>query len=48
MIMESMKMELLIAAHRAGVVLRLAVETGSQVDKGMRLLEMQEAPQDTG
>ncbi len=48
MIMESMKMELLIAAHRAGVVLRLAVETGSQVDKGMRLLEMQEEPQDTG
>ena len=48
MIMESMKMELLIAAHRAGVILRLAVETGSQVDKGMRLLEMQEDPQDTG
>ncbi len=48
MIMESMKMQLLITAHRAGVVLRLAVKTGSQVDKGMRLLEMQEAPQDTG
>ncbi len=48
MIMESMKMELLITAHRAGVVLRLAVEMGSQVDKGMRLLEMQEDPQDTG
>lgn len=48
MIMESMKMELLIAAHRAGVVLRLAVEPGSQVDKGMRLLEMQEDPQATG
>ena len=47
MIMESMKMELLIAAHRAGVILRLAVEPGSQVDKGMRLLEMQEEPQDT-
>ncbi len=47
MIMESMKMELLIAAHRAGVVLRLAVEPGSQVDKGMRLLEMQESPQAT-
>ena len=42
MIMESMKMELLITAHRAGVVLRLAVEPGSQVDKGMRLLQMQE------
>ena len=51
MIMESMKMELLIAAHRAGVVLRLAVEPGSQVDKGMRLLQMQELreePQDAG
>ena len=48
MIMESMKMELLIAAHRDGVVLRLAVEPGSQVDKGMRLLEMQEDPQETG
>ena len=51
MIMESMKMELLITAHRAGVVLRLAVEPGSQVDKGMRLLELQELrelPQDAG
>ncbi len=42
MIMESMKMELLITAHRAGVILRLAVEPGSQVDKGMRLLQLQE------
>ena len=42
MIMESMKMELLITAHRAGMILRLAVEPGSQVDKGMRLLELQE------
>ncbi len=42
MIMESMKMELLITAHRAGVILRLAVEPGSQVDKGMRLLPLQE------
>ncbi|MCH7621420.1 MAG: biotin/lipoyl-binding protein [Chloroflexi bacterium] len=48
MIMESMKMELLIAAHRDGVVLRLAVEPGSQVDKGMRLLELQKDPQETG
>jgi acetyl/propionyl-CoA carboxylase alpha subunit len=48
MIMESMKMELLIAAHRAGVIMRLAVEPGSQVDKGMRLLEMQKEPQETG
>ena len=42
MIMESMKMELLITSHRAGVILRLAVEPGSQVDKGMRLLQLQE------
>ncbi len=48
MIMESMKMELLITADRAGVIRRLAVEPGSQVDKGMRLLEMQEEPQDAG
>ena len=48
MIMESMKMELLITAHRPGVVLRLAVEPASQVDKGMRLLELQEPPQDAG
>ena len=48
MIMESMKMELLIAAHRAGVIMRLAVEPGSQVDKGMRLLDMQKEPQETG
>ena len=41
MIMESMKMELLITSHRAGVILRLAVEAGSQVDKGMRLLQLQ-------
>ena len=41
-IMESMKMELEIAAHRAGVVKRVAVEQGDQVDKGMRLLELDE------
>lgn len=41
-IMESMKMELEIAAHRAGVVKRVAVEQGAQVDKGMRLLELDE------
>ncbi len=47
MIMESMKMELLITAHRAGVVLRLAVEPGSQVDRGMRLLQLQENREDS-
>jgi biotin carboxyl carrier protein len=41
-IMESMKMELEIAAQRGGVVKRLLVEPGAQVDKGMRLLELEE------
>ena len=41
-IMESMKMELMVAAHRDGVVKRIAVEQGGQVDKGMRLLELEE------
>ena len=41
-IMESMKMELEVAAHRDGVVKRVAVEGGDQVDKGMRLLELEE------
>ena len=41
-IMESMKMELEIAAQRDGVVKRVAVEEGGQVDKGMRLLELEE------
>jgi len=39
-IMESMKMELEIAAPRAGVVKRIAVIQGGQVEKGMRLLEL--------
>ena len=43
-IMESMKMELEIAAPQAGVVKRVAVEPGGQVDKGMRLLELEDAP----
>ena len=39
-LMESMKMELVITASRAGVVRRVAVEPGQQVDRGMRLLEL--------
>ncbi len=41
-ILESMKMELEIAAQRDGVVKRVSVEPGAQVDKGMRLLELEE------
>ena len=39
-VMESMKMELAITAPRRGVVRRLAVHPGQQVDRGMRLLEL--------
>lgn len=39
-LMESMKMELVITAPRAGVVRRVSVEPGQQVDRGMRLLEL--------
>ena len=39
-LMESMKMELVITASRSGVVRRIAVEAGQQVDRGMRLLEL--------
>ena len=45
-LMESMKMELVIAASRSGVVRRVAVEAGQQVDRGMRLLEL--APEGDG
>lgn len=41
-IMESMKMELSVAAHRDGVVKQIPVGLGQQVDKGMRLLELEE------
>lgn len=41
-IMESMKMELSVAAHRDGVVKQIPVVLGQQVDKGMRLLELEE------
>ncbi len=39
-IMESMKMELVITAPRDGVVRRVAVQPGQQVERGMRLLEL--------
>ncbi len=39
-VMESMKMELLITASRDGVVRRVAVQPGQQVERGMRLLEL--------
>ena len=39
-VMESMKMELAITASRNGVVRRVAVVPGQQVDRGMRLLEL--------
>ena len=40
MVMESMKMELLITAPRNGVVRRVPVQPGQQVERGMRLLEL--------
>ena len=39
-VMESMKMELLITAPRNGVVRRVSVQPGQQVERGMRLLEL--------
>ena len=39
-VMESMKMELLITAPRDGVVRRVSVQPGQQVDRGMRLMEL--------
>ena len=39
-LMESMKMELVITVPRAGVVRRVSVQPGQQVDRGMRLLEL--------
>ena len=39
-VMESMKMELLITASLSGVVRRVAVQPGQQVERGMRLLEL--------
>ena len=45
-IMESMKMELVIAASRGGIVRRIAVQPGQQVERGMRLLELAPASDD--
>ena len=42
MILESMKMEIEIAAQRDGEVKRVPVKLGAQVDRGMRLLELEE------
>ena len=39
-IMESMKMELVITAPRDGVVRRISVQPGQQVERGMRLMEL--------
>ena len=39
-VMESMKMELLITAPRDGVVRRVSVQPGQQVERGMRLMEL--------
>ena len=39
-VMESMKMELLITAPRSGLVRRVSVQPGQQVERGMRLLEL--------
>ncbi|MBQ10514.1 MAG: hypothetical protein CMJ45_03075 [Planctomyces sp.] len=47
-IMESMKMELSVAAHRDGVVKQIPVGLGGQVDKGMRLLELEDQPESAG
>ena len=43
-LIESMKMELVITVPRSGVVRRVSVHPGQQVDRGMRLLEL--APED--
>jgi acetyl/propionyl-CoA carboxylase alpha subunit len=43
-LMESMKMELVISAPRDGIVRRVSVRPGEQVERGMRLLEL--APED--
>lgn len=47
-IMESMKMELTVTAHRDGVVKRVAVAQDDRVDKGMRLLELEEQSDTSG
>ena len=39
-ILEAMKMENPVKAHKSGVVKNLAVEAGSHVDKGAALLDI--------
>lgn len=39
-ILEAMKMENPVKAHKDGIVKNLAVEAGSHVDKGAALLEI--------
>lgn len=46
-LMESMKMELVITASRNGIVRRVAVEPGQQVERGMRLMELAPASDDS-
>lgn len=41
LLLESMKMELAITAPRSGVVRRVAVQPGQQVERGMRLVELE-------
>ena len=41
-------MELSVAAHRDGVVKQIPVGLGQQVDKGMRLLELEDQPDSAG
>ena len=41
-IMESMKMELEINSPRAGIVKSVSAEVGAQVNRGMRLLELED------
>ena len=47
-VMESMKMELLIAAPCDGVISRVSVQAGQQVERGMRLLEIAPIPAQAG
>lgn len=47
-VMESMKMELLITAPHDGVVRRVSVQPGQQVERGMRLLELAPEADATG
>ena len=43
LLLEAMKMEIRVAAPRAGVVKRLLVSTGAVVERGQKLVEIEEA-----